>query len=106
MKRLSKYTRDRRNAKRGYTGKPGHSTNRNQGTSGCSSQGTGGNFCGTVKNFEKLFDMLNEGFSRDDDKEINVALSLITEQIKQSPMKQAVQLMQDINNPNAHEIEF
>jgi hypothetical protein len=65
-----------------------------------------GTFAERSKNFSNFFDMLNEGFSSDDDKKINVALSLITEQIKQNPMKQAVQLMQDINNPSVREIEI
>jgi hypothetical protein len=57
-------------------------------------------------NFDQFFAMLNEGFEKDNDKEINAALSLIVQQIKESPMKQAVQMIQDMKDPNVQEIEI
>lgn len=55
--------------------------------------------------FSKSFDMLESGLDSGDDKEINAALAMITEQIKISPMKQAAEMMLAMSDPDVKHIE-
>lgn len=59
-----------------------------------------------AKNFDEFFKILDRGMKNNDDKAINAALSMIISQIKENPMREAVQMMQDIKNPNIKEIEL
>ena len=56
--------------------------------------------------FDKSFALLEDGFCDDNDKKIEAALGMIVKQIEQNPIKQAVQLLKDIHDPNVHEIEI
>lgn len=55
--------------------------------------------------FSKSFDMLENALNNGDDKEINAALAMITEQIKISPMKQAAEMMLAMSDPDVKHIE-
>lgn len=57
-------------------------------------------------NFHHFFRLLDEGFTKDNDKQINAALTMIVEQTKTAPMMQAMQMMRDINNNDIREIEI
>ena len=63
-----------------------------------------GTFAERSKNFDKYFSLLNEGFINDNDQQINAALTLIVEQTKVSPMMQAAQLINNINDPNSTDV--
>lgn len=63
-------------------------------------------FSERAKNFDQYFALLNTGFASGNDKQIDVALTMIVEQTKVSPMVQAVQLMNSINDPNVDVIEI
>jgi glycerol dehydrogenase-like iron-containing ADH family enzyme len=56
--------------------------------------------------FDKSFVLLEEGFDDDNDKKIEAALNMIAKQIEQNPMKQAIQLLNNIRDPNVDEIEI
>ena len=56
--------------------------------------------------FDRCFDLLEEGFSSNDDRKINSALTMIVEQVKINPMAQAIQIMQQINDPNVKRIDI
>jgi hypothetical protein len=57
-------------------------------------------------NFDQFFALLKDGFNSSDDRKINAALTMIVEQIKVNPMAQAVQMMQQINDPNVKCIDI
>ena len=57
-------------------------------------------------NFDQFFTLLKDGFSHDSDQQINAALTMIVAQIKENPMTQAVQMMQQINDPNVKRIDI
>lgn len=57
------------------------------------------------KNFNQFFSILEDGFNNNDDKKINIALNLIVEQTKVSPMAQAVSMMQQIQDPDVKYID-
>ena len=59
-----------------------------------------------ANNFERYFALLERGFENDNDKEINAALAMIVEQTKVSPMGQAAQLVNQINDPNVKFIDI
>ena len=63
-----------------------------------------GTFAERSKNFDKYFSLLNEGFINNNDQQINAALTLIVEQTKVSPMMQAAQLINNINDPNSTDV--
>ncbi|MDR0529414.1 MAG: hypothetical protein LBG69_07400 [Zoogloeaceae bacterium] len=56
--------------------------------------------------FDKSFAMLDQGLASGNDQTVNAALGLITTTIKENPMKHAVQLIQDVHNPNVRVIEI
>lgn len=57
-------------------------------------------------NFGQFFDLLEKGFANNDDRQINAALTMIVEQVKVSPMAQAMQMMKQINDPNVEYIDI
>lgn len=57
-------------------------------------------------NFDQFFELLEKGFSNNDDRQINAALTMIVEQVKVSPMAQAVQMMKQISDPNVEYIDI
>ena len=57
-------------------------------------------------NFDKFFNLLEKGFAANDDRQINAALTMIVEQVKVSPMAQAMQMMKQINDPNVEYIDI
>lgn len=57
-------------------------------------------------NFNRFFQLLDEGFACDNDKQIDTALTLIVEQTRAAPMMQAMQMMRDINDSSVKEIEI
>ena len=57
-------------------------------------------------NFDKFFNILEKGFATNDDRQINAALTMIVEQVKVSPMAQAMQMMKQINDPNVEYIDI
>lgn len=57
-------------------------------------------------NFDQFFVLLNEGFSSENDQKINAALTMIVTQIKVNPMAQAVQVMQQIRDPDTKYIDI
>lgn len=63
-----------------------------------------GTFSERSNNFDRYFSMLEDGFSSGNDKQINVALTLIVEQTKISPMAQVAQLINKINDPEDDDI--
>ena len=65
-----------------------------------------GTFDERSKNFDQYFDLLEKGFSSNNDQMINSALALIVNQTQVSPMAQAAQLMQSINDPDVKSIEI
>jgi hypothetical protein len=58
-----------------------------------------GTFAERAKNFDQYFALLDAGFTNGNEQQINAALTLIVEQTKVSPMMQAAQLMNKINDP-------
>lgn len=65
-----------------------------------------GTFDERSKNFNQYFDLLEKGFSSNNDQMISSALALIVNQTQVSPMAQAAQLMQSINDPDVKSIEI
>lgn len=63
-------------------------------------------FAERASNFEQFFTLLDQGFKNDNDRQINAALAMIIEQVKVNPMAQAVQLMQQINDPDIKHLEI
>lgn len=59
-----------------------------------------------AKNFDYYFSILNKGIDEKNDKVIDAALELIVEQTRISPIAQATELMNSINNPNVNQIEI
>ena len=57
-------------------------------------------------NFDQFFDLLEKCFSNNDDRQINAALTMIVEQVRVSPMAQAVQMMKQINDPDVEYIDI
>ena len=57
-------------------------------------------------NFDRFFVLLKDGFACGNDQQINAALTMIVAQIKENPMAQAVQMMQQINDPNVKCIDI
>ena len=57
-------------------------------------------------NFDQYFAILKDGFISGNDLQINTALTMIVEQIKVNPMAQAVQMMQQINDPDVKCIDI
>lgn len=58
------------------------------------------------ENFDRFFSMLEDGFAKGSDQQINAALTMIVEQVKVSPMAQASQLISSINDPAVDTIEI
>ncbi len=56
------------------------------------------------ENFERCFKMLDAGLSCDNNQQIDAALSLIVTMIKESPLKQAAEVMQQLKNRSDGEI--
>ncbi len=56
------------------------------------------------KNFEQYFTMLDDGFATGNNQKINAALTLIVAQTKISPMTDAIQLINKINDPGHTDI--
>lgn len=56
------------------------------------------------ENFDRCLYMLDAGLNSGNDKQIDVALSLIVSIIKESPLKQAAEVMQQIKNRTGNEI--
>lgn len=63
-------------------------------------------FAERAHNFDQFFTQLKEGFASNNDRQIDVALTMIVTQIKTSPMAQAALLMQQINDPDVKRIEI
>jgi hypothetical protein len=63
-------------------------------------------FTERAHNFDQFFALLKHGFSRDSDQQINAALTMIVAQIKENPMTQALQMMQQINDPNVKRVDI
>ena len=57
-------------------------------------------------NFDQFFNLLEKGFAANDDRQINAALTMLVEQVKVSPMAQAMQMMKQINDPNVEYIDI
>lgn len=56
------------------------------------------------ENFDRCFKMLDEGISSNNNQQIDAALSLIVTIIKESPIKQAAEVMQQMKNRSNSEI--
>ncbi|ASM79131.1 hypothetical protein VITFI_CDS3354 (plasmid) [Vitreoscilla filiformis] len=54
--------------------------------------------------FDKYFALLESGLASGNDQQINAALTLIVDQTKNSPMAQATQLLNKINDPNDDDV--
>jgi len=50
------------------------------------------------ENFDRFFQMLDAGLSSGNNQQIDTALSLIVTMIKESPLKQAAEIMQQVKN--------
>lgn len=56
------------------------------------------------ENFDRCFKILDVGLSSENNKQIDTALSLIVTMIKESPLKQAAEVMQQLKNRSDSEI--
>ena len=56
------------------------------------------------ENFDRCFKMLDAGLSSENNQQIDTALSLIVTIIKESPLKQAAEVMQQLKNRSDSEI--
>lgn len=56
--------------------------------------------------FDKSFAQLNQGLKDGNPEQVNAALTLITAQIKESPVAQAAQLMQSIHDPRITHVQL
>lgn len=56
------------------------------------------------ENFDRCFKMLDAGLSCENNQQIDTALSLIVTMIKESPLKQAAEVMQQLKNRSDGEI--
>lgn len=56
------------------------------------------------ENFDRCFKMLDAGLSSENNQQIDTALSLIVTMIKESPLKQAAEVMQQLKNRSDGEV--
>lgn len=56
------------------------------------------------QNFDYCFSLLDKGLENDNQKQIEAALSIIVTTIKESPLKQAAEIMSKIKNRSSNEI--
>lgn len=55
-------------------------------------------------NFDRCFNMLDAGLLSGNDKQVDAALSLIVDIVKESPLKQAANVMQQLKNRNEGDV--